>query len=497
LGISRFRKRITMNTNINSRNFITSVLLAVLSLVVTACAPSATPVPTQDVGLIQTQAAKTVVAEFTLNAPPPSTATPPPTVPPTAPPPTATPQANFPNIPVAVVPTAAPGSPSAVAQSHTTIYSGPGTNYVVYSAFLNGQNASITGRSEDSQWWAISLPVAPEGIGWLSARSVTAFNAGNVPVLPTPPVPPTTNMVPPDPNDPQAMALANTFVRSGPAVNFPAYGIAQAGASGRVIGVSEDRQWWVVRLNPTNVGVGFGWVSGQFVQAINTNNIQVIQNPATPVVVVPPAPPSGAAIATATDFINVRAGPGTNFSVLVVAPPGSTAEVTGRSADSGWWQVRVPTRFSPNGLGWVSAQFVVTQNTGSVPVVGAPPPSPTIAAVPPIAIEGCAIVSQNPANSSRFSADTSFTTTWGLRNTSSQAWDRNGVDLRFVGAENNVQMHTGPSVFDMSTDVNPGSMYNFSVSMIAPSNTGNYGEVWEVVRGTSRICQFSVFITVP
>ena len=277
-------------------------------------------------------------------------------------------------------------------------------------------------------------------------------------------------MVPPGPNDPQATALANTFVRSGPAVNFPAYGIAQAGATGRVIGVSEDRQWWVVRLNPANVGVGFGWVSGQYVQTSNTTNIQVIENPETPVLVIPPAPPSGAAIATATDFINVRTGPGTNFPVLVVAPPGSTAEVTGRSSDDAWWQVRVPTRVSSNGLGWVSASFVVAQNTGNVPVVNGPPAPPTVAAVPPIASAGgCGIVSQTPANNATFTANTPFTATWVLQNSGSQAWDRNNVDIRFVSAQNNVVLHTGPSLFDLSTNVNPGGTYNFSVSMIAPS----------------------------
>jgi uncharacterized protein YraI len=403
-----------------------------------------------------------------------------------------------PNIPVAVVPTAAAGSPSAVANSRTTIYSGPGTNYVVYGTFLNGQGALITGKSEDGLWWAISVPVAPDGNGWLSAGAVTAANAGSVPVLPTPPVPPTTDMVPPSPDDPQATALANTFVRSGPAVNFPAYGVASTGTTGRVIGVSEDRQWWVVRLNPANVGVGFGWISGQYVQTSNTANMQVVENPETPVLVIPPPPPSGAAIATATDFINVRTGPGMNFTVLVVAPPGSTAEITGVSADRAWWQVRVPTRVSSNGLAWVSASFVVAQNTGNVPVVNAPPAPPTVAAVPPIAnAGGCSIVSQSPANNTTFTVNTPFITTWVLQNSGSQAWDRTSVDIRYIGAVNNVQLHTGPSLFDLSTDINPGGTYNFSVSMLAPFSAGNYGETWELVSGNNRICQFSVYITVP
>ena len=114
-----------MKIHTNSRIFVTSALLVMLSLMLSACGSSApaTPAPvepTQDVAMIQTQAAQTVVADLTLNAPPPPTATLPPAGPTTDP-----------NIPVAVVPTAAAGSPSAVARSRTTIYSGPGTDYVV------------------------------------------------------------------------------------------------------------------------------------------------------------------------------------------------------------------------------------------------------------------------------------------------------------------------------------------------------------------------------
>jgi len=159
----------------------------VLALALSACAPAPTPAPTQDVALIQTQAAQTVVADLTQNAPPPTQA-PPPTAAPTeaAPPPGPTPD---PNIPVAVVPTPAPGEPAAIANYNTTIFSGPGTNYVVYSTILEGYTAKVVGKSEDGLWWAVSVPVAPTGNGWVDAAWVTVSNADGVAVLPTPPVP--------------------------------------------------------------------------------------------------------------------------------------------------------------------------------------------------------------------------------------------------------------------------------------------------------------------
>ena len=87
-----------MKRNIKTKLSVTCILLALLSLVLSACAPSApTAAPTQDVGMIQTQSAQTVVADMTQQAPPPATGTAAPSGP--------TPN---PSIPVAVVPTADP-----------------------------------------------------------------------------------------------------------------------------------------------------------------------------------------------------------------------------------------------------------------------------------------------------------------------------------------------------------------------------------------------------
>jgi uncharacterized protein YraI len=270
------------------------------------------------------------------------------------------------------MPTAPAGSPTAVANVNTFVYSGPGTNYVVYAGLVGGRSAQVTGRSEDGQWWAISVPVAPDGHGWVAGSAVTVSGAEGVATLPTPPVPPSTTIPPPGPSDPQVTALVNTFVRSGPSETWPAFGVAPAGVSGRVIGRSEDSAWWAVRLNPSNVGVGYGWVLGSTVQANNVQDVPVVAAGTMPVLVTPVPPASGAPAATATDFINVRTGPGTCHPVLAVAPPGSSAEITGISQGGEWFQVRVPTQVASSGLAWVSAGFVVTRNMAPVPVIPGP-----------------------------------------------------------------------------------------------------------------------------
>ena len=506
------------------KNYRTNMGVLIISLVImgalilSSCAPTPTPAPTQDVALIQTQSAQTVVADLTQNAPPPATQAPPPTVVPmavpteTPPPPGPTPD---PNIPVAVFPTPAAGEPAAIANYNTVIFGGPGTNYVVYAALLGGKTAKVVGKSEDGLWWAISVPVAPSGAGWVNSGWVTVSGVDGVPVLPTPPVPPTTELIPPEPLDPQLTVIANAYVRTGPAINYPAYGIAQAGATGRVIGKSEDGLWWVVRLNPAKIGAGYGWVEGAFTQASNVDNIQIIQNPTGYQTAPPPPPPTGTGIpiATAVDYVNVRSGPGTNYTILVVAPPNASAEVTGKSSDGYWWQVKISTTYAADGLGWVSADWVYTQDTSAVPVVAAPPapatPPPSEATPPPTAeaapevpppatgTPSCALISQDPADGTVFSPGTSFNTTWVLQNTGTVNWDAGQVDIRYIAAQNNILLHQGSDIYDLTNTVTPGATYNFTVPMIAPFDPGSYGELWQVAWGGSLLCEFYVYITVP
>ena len=480
------------------RNKVSTLFLVMvtLSLVLSACAsPTPTPAPTQDSSAIQTQSAQTVVADLTANAPAPTPVPPATEVPTEAVPPGPTPD---PSIPIAVIPTPAPGEPSAVANFNTTIYSGPGVDYVVYASFLGGRTATVVGQSEDGLWWAISVPVAPDGTGWVDAGWVTVAQVDGVPVLPTPPLPPTVEIVPPEAGDPQATALVNVYVRTGPATTFPAYGIATTNTTGRVLGVSEDKQWWVVRLDPSVVGNGYGWVMAQYTYAENVEGIQTIKTPEAPTTEVPPPPPAGVPTVTATDAVNIRSGPGTNYPVLVVAPAGAAGEASGISADGGWFQVRISTRYAADGLGWVSASYVIAQNTSGLPVVTGPPAPPVVEETPPdVSGAQCTLVSQSPVDGTVFAIGQPFEATWVVANSGDTRWDQGEYDVRFVGAAENVYLHTGPDVNDLSFTVEPGATYNFTMPMLAPFGPGNFGELWEIAAGAEVACQFYVYITVP
>ncbi|MCL4296460.1 MAG: SH3 domain-containing protein [Anaerolineae bacterium] len=107
---------------------------------------------------------------------------------------------------------------------------------------------------------------------------------------------------------------------------------------------------------------------------------------ATPITLIPPTPtaaPAGPSPApnqpsvTTRTGLNVRGGPGTDYPVIGRLTEGQTLPVTGRNAQTTWWQVVYPPGSSERG--WVSgdAQFTTSSNTEGVPIVQAPPrPTP-------------------------------------------------------------------------------------------------------------------------
>jgi uncharacterized protein YraI len=289
--------------------------------------------------------------------------------------------------------------------------------------------------------------------------------------------------------------LVNTYVRTGPADTYPAYGIAKAGALALVIGKSEDGLWLTIRLDPKVVGKGYGWIALQYVEASDIENVPVVEEGAPPVVEAPPAPVEGAPSATAADYLNVRTGPGTNYPVVVVAPPGATGEVTGRSADNIWWQVKVSTQYVASGLGWVSQDYTYSSNTDAVPVVDAPPP-PEYPANP--APGTCSLVSQTPADGSTAVAGSTFTTTWELQNTSDETWIAANNDIRYYASIDNINLYTGSALYDVQEDVAPNGTIVVSIPMIAPDAPGSYGDLWGISAGEDNppVCQFWVTINV-
>jgi heat shock protein HslJ len=88
------------------------------------------------------------------------------------------------------------------------VRSGPGANFPIIGAARAGDEGEIIGRSADGGWWAVSVPSAPGGVGWVSVDFVLATNVENVPVIAAPPPPPPAPTSPPPPPTPTPLPQA-------------------------------------------------------------------------------------------------------------------------------------------------------------------------------------------------------------------------------------------------------------------------------------------------
>jgi uncharacterized protein YraI len=381
-----------------------------------------------------------------------------------------------------------------VAKENTVMRSGPGLEYPVLAGLSGGEAATLEGISPDGTYYAVSVPVAESGYGWVDVNFADVANATDLRVIQPPPIPPTTEFIGPQPGDPQVTAKDAVYIRTGPGNNYPAYGVAPAGSNGLVFGISEDGLWYTVRLNPEVIGKGHGWVEVALVEAQNVDGLPTIAAPPVGEEVVLPSPEEGAPTATATTYINGRTGPGLNYPVIGVAAPGASALIVGKSADSQWWQVKVDPQFSPTETAWVNAGYVTTTNTENVPVVEAPAPPPVAPEQPPGAYS-CVLVSQSPADGTTYAANAAFDMNWQVLNTGQITWDADEAVLQFITAANDLRL-SSTDTLPLTADVAAGGSYQVVLDMSAPGAAGQYSETWAIVQGTTVLCQFYNIIQV-
>lgn len=98
---------------------------------------------------------------------------------------------------------------------------------------------------------------------------------------------------------------------------------------------------------------------------------------ATPIPTEVPATPTTAVpfIVAGDNGVNVRSGPGTNYTRIGYLEPGTRADLIGRYSD--WWQIRYN-----DAPAWVFGDIVTASNADNVPQVEPPPAPPPPTAVP-------------------------------------------------------------------------------------------------------------------
>ncbi len=281
------------------------------------------------------------------------------------------PQVTPPPLPTVPVETPAPNVPTGTSTVNLNVRSGPGVQFAILGTVPEGTVGEILGLSPDGAWYAVKVPTSLSGNGqaWVMGTYVTLSNptGKTLPTITPPLLPSKLNVPQPGSNDPQVTMLETATIRQGPMLEYPVFGVTSTGSKAIVVGESEDGEWWAIKLETKT-----GWVYKSYTYAQKTDNVPVIKNPDLPNTINPSVPGSGAPAAVALEPINVRSGPSNNYDSYGKISIGSTMAVIGRSVDSEWLVVNLPTSIAPNGQGWVAARYVQAENIGSVPVVSAP-----------------------------------------------------------------------------------------------------------------------------
>lgn len=336
-----------MNTSRWQMFSISLFVIAMLLLLLAACRPAE---PTPDVDDIVAATLTAVAGQ------PPAGSTP------------------FPPIDI---PDPAPDVPTGTARVNVNIRTGPSLLFTILGTAQQGDRGELLGVSPDGGWYAVVVPTTVVGTGtaWAAADFVDLNNPTGQPltVITPPLLPPLVNFPVPPANAPQVEMREAATLRSGPNLEFPVYGVAPTGSRAELLGESEDKEWWVVRMPVNMAQDGIGWVPKVFTFASSISGIPEIKTPDLPRNISPAAPGSGSPSLITREPLNVRTGPGNDYPSLGKVDIGTIMAVVGVSPDSEHYVVNIPTEIDRSGQGWVPARFVRTENVSNIPLIQPPP----------------------------------------------------------------------------------------------------------------------------
>lgn len=213
-------------------------------------------------------------------------------------------------------------------------YGGPSRGFWIVATLRRNVTVPVIGVSPDRAFWQVRTQ---NGVGYLSAGEVTVSNVDGVPVV--------------DPGLIGTITAGNAAVRSGPGINARHIATLSRGAQFYVIGRQPDGSWLEIRYR-----FGTGWVAAS---VTNLAGSSVIGN-------VPPTTAGPVAIVNAA-FLNLRSGPGSQYTIVGSLRGGDTLPIIGKSGDGVWLLLRAGF-----GVGWVNSIYVLTRDYfGNVPVVSA------------------------------------------------------------------------------------------------------------------------------
>ena len=236
--------------------------------------------------------------------------------------------------------------PSAVhaeeTEARTTEYvhlrSGPGTNYDSQGVLAEGTVLTVTDTS-NSEWYAVRTSGGTTGYIFSQYIAIGGSDSGSA-----------------------AKTTEYVHLRSGPGTNYSSKGVIASGTAITVTDTSNS-EWYAVRLSNGTTGYMFSEYISMSGGSSSSGSDSV--------------PSTESTAAKVTEYVNVRSGPGTNYTSKTVIASGTSITVTDRS-NAEWYAVKLS-----NGMtGYIFSQYIRLSNdsssdAGSVPSTESTPAKTT------------------------------------------------------------------------------------------------------------------------
>jgi uncharacterized protein YgiM (DUF1202 family) len=235
---------------------------------------------------------------------------------------------------------------------------GAGINAQSLGVLARGKHVYVLAQTSDGSWYQIRWEY---GTGWVTANYITLSGV-------TPSVDAGANYedgaryndgqgggVPVTSDVPSVVVLATYLnVRTGPGINYAILGAARGGEVLPVVGRTADSTWYQVTAS-----FGTGWVYSTFVATRNEYGASPVTTAESDAVV------SGPLGIVNAGWLNIRSGPGAQYTSIGALAGGAETQIVGRTLDWTWWLLDTPV-----GTGWANAMYIIVRgDTSTVPHV--------------------------------------------------------------------------------------------------------------------------------
>ena len=178
-----------------------------------------------------------------------------------------------------------------------------------------------------------------------------------------------------------------------------------------------------------------------------------------------PVPGAGQSAGTvlAPAGVNVRVGPAAGYPSLGVALFGTSGILVGVSEDEEWWVVEVPvTDLTPDGYGWVAAEFVLASDAEALPVIAGPTKLETLQLVP---WQWDAIA--DPAGMTAVDNPENYTIDFDDQGLAQIKADCNNITAEYTADEDNLTIMLGPSTMVACDPGSQDQLFRTSLEQVA------------------------------